>query len=131
MLLYLHQTSFRVLCTCIPPLITGRILKMVIEWKLCGPLLEIEWILVIHNNCICPYYGYSIEIVRIYYGYSVAIANFIVWISLFFPVHYLDIYLTILNAFKSERFQLYLLGHLIRTILTRIILVLYGGLSLP
>jgi hypothetical protein len=41
-----------------------------IEWKLYGTLLEIEWILMIHNNCIFPYYGYSIEIVWIYYGFS-------------------------------------------------------------
>ena len=56
------------------------------EIKLYGPSLEIEWILVIHNNCIFPYYGYSIEIVWIYYGFSGAIANFLVWISLFFPM---------------------------------------------
>jgi hypothetical protein len=31
-----------------------------------GTLLEIEWILIIHNNCIFPYYGYSIEIILIY-----------------------------------------------------------------
>jgi hypothetical protein len=55
----------------------------VIEWKLYGPLVEIAWILMIHNNCIFPYYGYSIEIVWIYYGFSGAIANFKVWISLF------------------------------------------------
>jgi hypothetical protein len=48
-----------------------------------GPLLEIEWILVIHNNCIFPY---SMEIGWIYYGFSGAIENFVVWISLFFPV---------------------------------------------
>jgi hypothetical protein len=24
----------------------------IIAWKLYGPLLEIEWILMIHNNCI-------------------------------------------------------------------------------
>jgi hypothetical protein len=41
----------------------------------------------IHNNCIFPYYGYSIEIIWIYYGFSGAIANFIVWISHFFPVN--------------------------------------------
>ena len=52
-----------------------------------GSLLETEWILVIHNNCIFPYYGYSKEIVWIYYGFSGAIANFVVWISLFFPVY--------------------------------------------
>jgi hypothetical protein len=45
-------------------------------------------------------------------------------VHLYSTTHYLHIYVTILNAFKSERFQLYLLGHLIRTILTRIILVL-------
>jgi hypothetical protein len=50
-----------------------------------GPLLEIEWILIIHNNCIFPYYGYSIEIVWIYYGFSGAIANFITWISHILP----------------------------------------------
>jgi hypothetical protein len=40
-----------------------------------------------------PYYGnsmfisgYSMEIVWIYYGFSGAIANFILWISQFFPV---------------------------------------------
>jgi hypothetical protein len=49
-----------------------------------GPLLEIEWILVIHNNCVFPYYGYSMEIVWIYYGFGGAIVNFVVWISLFF-----------------------------------------------
>jgi hypothetical protein len=42
--------------------------------------------LIIHNNCIFPYYGYSIEIVWIYYGFSSAISNLIVWISIFFPV---------------------------------------------
>jgi hypothetical protein len=47
--------------------------------------LEIEWILVIHNNYIFPYYGYNIEIVMIYYGFSGAIANFIARISHFFP----------------------------------------------
>jgi hypothetical protein len=52
----------------------------VIKWKLYGPLLEIGWILVIHNNCIFPYYGYSKEIGWIYYGFSGAIANFVVWI---------------------------------------------------
>jgi hypothetical protein len=46
--------------------------------------LEIEWILVIHNNCIFPYNGYSMGIVWIYYGFSGAIANFVVWISHFF-----------------------------------------------
>jgi hypothetical protein len=30
--------------------------------------------LIIHNNCIFPYHGYSIEIVWIYYGFSGAIA---------------------------------------------------------
>jgi hypothetical protein len=54
---------------------------MVIECKLYGPLLEIAWVLIIHNNC-----KYSIEIVWIYYGFSGAIVNFIVWISHFFPV---------------------------------------------
>ena len=49
-----------------------------------GPLLEIEWILVIHNNCIFPYCGHSIEVVWIYYGFCGAIANFVAWISLFF-----------------------------------------------
>jgi hypothetical protein len=34
--------------------------------------------LIIHNNCIFPYYGYSVEIVWIYYGFSGAIANVIV-----------------------------------------------------
>ena len=43
--------------------------------------MEIVWI---HNNCIFPYYGYSIEIVWIYYGFSGAIANFIAWISRYF-----------------------------------------------
>ena len=57
-----------------------------IEWKLYGPLLEIDGFLIIHNNCIFLYYGYSIEIVRIYYGFSGVIANVIVWISHFFPV---------------------------------------------
>jgi hypothetical protein len=33
----------------------------VIEWRLYGPLLEIEWILIIHNNCIFPYYGYIVS----------------------------------------------------------------------
>jgi hypothetical protein len=33
----------------------------VIEWKLYGTLLEIEWILMIHNNCIFPYYGYIVS----------------------------------------------------------------------
>jgi hypothetical protein len=47
-------------------------------------LLEIEWILVIHNHCIFPYNGYSMGIVWIYYGFSGAIANFVVWISHFF-----------------------------------------------
>jgi hypothetical protein len=42
---------------------------MEIVWTF-NPLLEIEWILVIHNNCIFPYYGYGIEIVWIYYGFS-------------------------------------------------------------
>jgi hypothetical protein len=56
-----------------------------IEWKLYGPLLEIAWILMIHNNCIFSYYGYSIEIVWIYYGFSGSIVSFIVWISHFFP----------------------------------------------
>ena len=46
--------------------------------------MEIEWILLIHNNCIFPQYGYSMEIGWIYYGFSGAIANFVVWISLFF-----------------------------------------------
>ena len=50
-----------------------------------GPLLEIEWILIIHNNDIFPYYGYSMKVAWIYYGFSDAIANFIVWISHFFP----------------------------------------------
>jgi hypothetical protein len=45
----------------------------------------VEWILIIHNNGIFPYYRYSIEIVWIYYGFSGAIANLRVWISLFFP----------------------------------------------
>jgi hypothetical protein len=36
--------------------------------------LEIEWILVIHNNCIFPYYGHSIKIVWIYYGFIGAAA---------------------------------------------------------
>jgi hypothetical protein len=57
---------------------------MEIVWRLCGPSLEIEWILIIHNNCIFPYYGYNIEIIWIYYGFSGTIANFVVWISLFF-----------------------------------------------
>ena len=48
-----------------------------------GPVLEIEWILIIHNNCIFPYYGHSIKIVWTYYRFSGAIANFIVWSSLF------------------------------------------------
>jgi hypothetical protein len=48
--------------------------------------VEIEWILIIHNNGIFPYYRYSMEIVWIYYGFSGAIANLRVWISLFFPV---------------------------------------------
>jgi hypothetical protein len=52
-------------------------------WTFVG---NIEWILIIHNNCIFPYYGYNIEIVWIYYGFSGAIANFVVWISHFFPV---------------------------------------------
>ena len=60
------------------------------ERKLYEPLLKIEWILIIHNNCIFPYNGYSLEIVGIYYfgldGFSGAIANFIEWISYFFPV---------------------------------------------
>jgi hypothetical protein len=60
--------------------------KKFIEWKLYGPLLEIQCILIIHNNRIFPYHGYSIEIVWIYYGFSGAIANFIVWISHFSPV---------------------------------------------
>jgi hypothetical protein len=44
----------------------------VIEWKLYGTLLEIEWILMIHNNCVFLYYAYSysIEIVWVYYGFS-------------------------------------------------------------
>ena len=48
--------------------------------------MEIEWILIIHNNCIFPYYGYNIEIVWIYYGFSGAIANFVVHMDFtFFP----------------------------------------------
>jgi hypothetical protein len=62
----------------------------VIEWKLYGPLLEIAWILIIHNNCIFPYNGYSIEIVWIYYEFSGAIVNFKVWISIFFPSAFLQ-----------------------------------------
>jgi hypothetical protein len=33
-----------------------------------------------HNNCIFPWYGYSMEVVWIYYGFCGAIANFVVWI---------------------------------------------------
>ena len=58
--------------------------QKVIEWKLYGPLLEIELILIIHNNCIFPYYGYSIEIVWIYYGFSSVITNLMVQTSHFF-----------------------------------------------
>ena len=39
--------------------------------------------LIIHNNCIFPHYGYSIEIIWIYCGFSGAIANLIAWISHF------------------------------------------------
>jgi hypothetical protein len=39
---------------------------MKIVWTFIG---HIEWILNIHNNCIFPYYGYSMEIV-IQYGYT-------------------------------------------------------------
>ena len=53
--------------------------------ELYGTLLEIEWILMIHNNCIFLYYGYSIEIVWVYCGFSGSIVNFIAWISHFFP----------------------------------------------
>jgi hypothetical protein len=31
-----------------------------------GPLLEIKWILIIYNNCLFLYYGYSVEIRWIY-----------------------------------------------------------------
>ena len=66
-------------------------LSSILEWTfigngMYGPLLEIERILIIHNNCIFPYYGYCIEIVWIYCGFSGAIANLIVWISHFSPV---------------------------------------------
>ena len=44
--------------------------QKVIEWKLYGTLLEIEWILIIHNNCIFPtmaivwkQYGYTMDLV--------------------------------------------------------------------
>jgi hypothetical protein len=37
----------------------------VIEWKLFGPLLAIEWILIIHNNCIFPVDILSVDIVWI------------------------------------------------------------------
>jgi hypothetical protein len=57
-----------------------------IEWKLYGPLLEIDGFIIIHNNSILPCYGYRMGMVWIYYGFSGAIANVIVWISLFFPV---------------------------------------------
>ena len=53
-----------------------------------GPLLEIEWTLTIHINCIFPYYGKCMEIVGKYtprIKFSDAIENSI-WISLFFPV---------------------------------------------
>ena len=65
-----------------------RFTTKVIEWKLYGPLLEIEWILIIHNNVdiVSKLWIHSIEIGWIYYRLSGAILNFIVWISHFFPV---------------------------------------------
>jgi hypothetical protein len=39
------------------PIYTGKKIEnplKAIEWKLYGPSLEIEWILVMHNNCIFP-----------------------------------------------------------------------------
>jgi hypothetical protein len=39
-----------------------RFTTKVIEWQLYVSLLEIEWILIIHNDCMFPYYGYSIQI---------------------------------------------------------------------
>ncbi|CAB4042294.1 Hypothetical predicted protein, partial [Paramuricea clavata] len=48
---YVYAVVYRIICD-----------DKVIKWKLYGPLLEIEWILIIHNNCIFPYQGYSIEI---------------------------------------------------------------------
>ena len=56
---------------------------MDIVWIFIG---NVEWILIIHNNCIFPQYGYSTKIVWIYYGFSGATANFVVWILHFFPV---------------------------------------------
>jgi hypothetical protein len=46
-----------------------------------GPLLEIEiWLSII------IVYFHTMEMGWIYYGFSGAIANFVEWISLFFPV---------------------------------------------
>jgi hypothetical protein len=68
-----HCFVFDFLCTICIPIVEyveisktlGKIWKS-IEWKLYEPLLEIEWILIIHNNCIFPYYGYSIETVFLF-----------------------------------------------------------------
>ena len=54
---------------------------MEIVWTFIGNRMDFGF----HNNCIFPWYGYSMEVVWIYYGFCGAIANFVVWISLFFP----------------------------------------------
>jgi hypothetical protein len=47
-----------------------------------GNSMDLDWnrmdFFILHNNCICPYYGYSIEIEWINYGFSGAIATIIV-----------------------------------------------------
>jgi hypothetical protein len=53
---------------------------------------------MIYNNCIFPYYGYSIEIMWIYYGFSDAIANVIVWIS-----HFSSVTMSILVTFSLKQ----------------------------
>jgi hypothetical protein len=53
---------------------------MEIVWTFIGNRMDFGF----HNNCIFPWYGYSMEVVWIYYGFCGAIANFVVWISLFF-----------------------------------------------
>jgi hypothetical protein len=77
-----------------------------IEWKLYGPLLEIEWILVIHNNCILPCYGYSFEIVWIYCGFSDAIAwyGFHIFSSDHHRFFTTRLFARMSTAFVSDRF---------------------------
>ena len=60
---------------------------MDIVWTFIGNRMDFDY----PNNCIFPYYGYSMEIVWIYYGFSGAIANFIVCMDFTFFLIYIYI----------------------------------------